>query len=360
MDSPLIQDISPESYRMPAEWDPHQATWLTWPRRESDSYRGEYYDPMLDGYCDLCQKISEAEAVHINVWDSAHQKEITDALNQRDVSLKDITFHPFQSYEPWCRDHGPIFVIRNDFGRNDFGHPKKMVLNWGYNAWGEKYPPYDLDNLIPEKVAQYRNIPSITTGMILEGGSIEVDGDGTLLTTESCLLNANRNPELNLEDIENRLKKFLGVQTILWLKEGVAGDDTDGHIDDLTRFVAPGKVVTILPKHETHPDYRILKANFERLQSFKDNRNRNLEIVSLPCPEPMIRDEVILPASYANFYICNRGVLVPTFRQKQTDAQAISILQECFPGKEVIGVDAYGIIWGLGSLHCLTQQEPNS
>lgn len=359
MQNNYSQDLNPESWRMPAEWVNHSATWITWPRRQSDSYGPEYYDPMLDGYCDLVRNVALAEELHINVWDDDHEQDVRKILQERKVPLSSIYFHHFKSYEPWCRDHGPIFVLKKDQPQSEEStSPGKMILNWEYNAWGEKYPPFDLDNEIPKRVAAFRNLPETSPGMILEGGSIEVDGQGTLLTTESCLLNPNRNPELSRSEIEQQLRKHLGVETILWLKEGVAGDDTDGHIDDLTRFTESGKVVSILPDQSSHPDYEVLRLNYELLKDFKDNQGRKLDVVKLPCPEPVIRDGVTLPASYANFYICNRGVLVPTFRQPQSDDAAIQILKDCFPGREVIGIDCFGIIWGLGSLHCLTQQEP--
>lgn len=362
-------NVDPGNYRMPAEWERHSATWITWPKQSSDSFNGDYYSPMLPGYCELIRQIAEGEEVHINFWDVDHEKEILSILNRQSVPIQNIFLHHHPSYEPWCRDHGPVFTkLKSELGAKAKAAaaadsrkeplPDKIILNWEYNAWGGKYPPYDLDNQIPQRIAQFRNLPCITPGMILEGGSIEVNGLGTVITTESCLLNPNRNPHLSKSEIESQLRRYLGVNEIIWLLDGVKGDDTDGHIDDLTRFVSANSVVTILPDSDQHPDYPTLNENYSRLKNYKNSEGKGLDISLLPCPDIMTLDGVTLPASYANFYICNRGVLVPTFQQPANDQRALSVLKEVFPQQEVIGIDSSKIIWGLGSFHCLTQQEP--
>ena len=205
-------NLDPRNYRMPAEWEKHSATWITWPKQSSDSFNGEYYPPMLPGYCELIRQIAEGEEVHINVWDADHEKEILSILSRQSVPIKNIYLHHHPSYEPWCRDHGPVFTklkseakAKADSRKESL--PDKIILNWEYNAWGGKYPPYDLDNQIPQRIAQVNNLPCLTPGMILEGGSIEVNGLGTVITTESCLLNPNRNPHLSKLEIESQLRR---------------------------------------------------------------------------------------------------------------------------------------------------------
>jgi agmatine deiminase len=231
-------------------------------------------------------------------------------------------------------------------------------VDWGYNAWGGKYPPFDLDDAVPQHVAKYRDLPLFSPGIVMEGGSIEVNGRGTVLTTEACLLNKNRNPDLSKEQIEEYLRDYLGVRNVLWLGDGIIGDDTDGHIDDLTRFVNPTTVVTVVEEDPQDENHEILQENLKRLRTLKDQDGRALRIVELPMPGKVEYEEQRLPASYANFYIANGMVLVPTYRNKTTDARALEILQREFPERKVIGVDSTELIWGLGSFHCISQQEP--
>jgi agmatine deiminase len=230
-------------------------------------------------------------------------------------------------------------------------------VDWDYNAWGGKYPPYDLDDAVPRHVAALRGLPLYSPGMILEGGSIEVNGAGTLLTTEACLLNPNRNPKLNRVQIEQQLRDYLGVRHILWLGDGIVGDDTDGHIDDIARFTDSQTVVTVVEEDPTDANYGLLQENLHRLRSMKDQDGNALRIVELPMPGVVEYDGQRLPASYANFYIANRCVLVPTYRHAN-DARALEVLRPLFPGREVIGIDSTELIWGLGSFHCISQQEP--
>ena len=334
-------------FRMPAEWEPHAATWLTWPRREGISFPG-IFDKIPPVIAAMVHAISTHEPVHINVWDEAMENEAKEALNAHDALNTQIHFHHFPAYEPWVRDHGPVFVV---------GQNERAVVDWEYNAWGSKYPPFELDNSIPEQVAKHRGLRRFKPKMILEGGSIEVNGHGTLLTTESCLLNPNRNPELNREQIEQRLRDFLGVQNILWLAGGISGDDTDGHIDDLTRFVNPTTVVTVVENNLNDANNAILLENLTRLRSMYTEDGQPLEIIELPMPAPVIRENERLPASYANFYITNGSVLVPVF-DDPNDAEATEILASLFPTRETVGINSCDLAWGLGSFHCLTQQEP--
>jgi agmatine deiminase len=336
---------------MPAEWEPHAGTWLTWPRTDGISFPGKY-DGVPSVYARLIEHLAVVEDVHINVWNAEMEEWVRDLLKKENTPLDGVHFHHFPAYEPWCRDHGPIFLVRSQGGKRE-----RAVVDWGYNAWGGKYPPFDLDDAIPQHVAKLRKLPLFSPGMILEGGSIEVNGNGTVLTTTSCLLNPNRNPSLDMKQIEQYLRDYLGVSQVLWLGEGIVGDDTDGHIDDLARFVNPNTIVTVVENDPSDANYGILQENLEMLLRMVDLKGRNFRIVELPMPKPVEHQGQRLPASYANFYIANGMVLVPTFRDKN-DLPALQILQEEFPNHKVIGIDSVELIWGLGSFHCITQQEP--
>ena len=328
-------------YRMPAEWEPHAATWLSWPRREGISFPGSF-DRVMPVLREMVAALVESEPVCINVGNGAHEAEVRAILKEIDPGR--ITFYRIPTNEPWCRDHGPIFLTRAV-------DPKLAVIDWDYNAWGNKYPPFDLDEVVPTRIAEVLKTPVFYPGMILEGGSIDVNGKGTLLTSESCLLNKNRNPQLNRDEIERRLRDFLGVRKILWLGPGIAGDDTDGHIDDLARFVSERTVVTVVEENCNDENFEPLQENLARV------REMNLEVITLPMPKRMEREGLRLPASYANFYIANTRVLVPIFAD-QADEIALSILRDLFPNRRVIGIDCRELIWGLGTFHCLTQQQP--
>jgi agmatine deiminase len=333
-------------YRMPAEWEPHEATWLSWPRREGISFPGSF-DRVMPTLRALVAALINSEQVCINVCNGAHEAEAMEVLRGLDHSR--ITFHRIPTNEPWCRDHGPIFLTRNK-------HPRLAIVDWDYNAWGGKYPPCDLDEVVPTRVGEILDVPVFYPRMILEGGSIDVNGAGALLTSESCLLNKNRNPNLSRKQIEERLRDFLGVREVLWLGDGIEGDDTDGHIDDLARFVSERAVVTVVDQNRDSPNYQPLQENLERLRAMKIDM-KPLEIFELPMPRRMMREDVVLPASYANFYIANTCVLLPTFVDPM-DEPARETLQKLFPDRKVIGVDCRELIWGLGTFHCLTQQQP--
>src|ERR1044071_7205418 len=314
-------------YRMPAEWEPHTATLLSWPRREGISFP-ESFDRVLPALRAMVEVLLESEQVCINVRYGAHEAEARSVLEG--LPMEQMTFYPVPTNERWCRDHGPIFLTRDR-------DPRLAVVDWDYNAWGNKYPPFDFDEVVPTRLAEILKLPVFYPHMILEGGSIDVNGRGALLTSESCLLNKNRNPNLSRDEIEQRLRDYLGVTDILWLGDGIAGDDTDGHIDDLTRFVSEGTVVTVVEQNRDDENYEPLQQNLARLSEMKIN-DRKLDIVTLPMPKKIARKGLRLPASYANFYIANTLVLVPTFADANDEA-ALSILGKCFADRRVVGID---------------------
>lgn len=349
--SPTTPLVPPRrlGYRMPAEWAPHWGTWMTWPSEQNDSFRGS--PPLiLKKLCELITQLARQERVFVNVWDEAMADQVRSYLTLPPELATAVSFHFHPSYEPWCRDHGPVFIVEPSSGQ-------KAIVDWGYNAWGGKYPPFDLDNKVPRHIAELRNLPRFEPNMILEGGSIEVNGSGLLLTTEQCLLHPNRNPELGRDDIETRIKDYLGVDEILWLGEGIAGDDTDGHIDDITRFVNPSTIVTVIEPDPTEVNYQPLQDNRKRLEAFRQQSRKDFQIIELPMPQPVFQEGIRLPASYANFYLANKIAIVPTY-DDPSDATALRILQELMPERKVIGINSRDLIWGLGSFHCLTQQEP--
>jgi agmatine deiminase len=338
-------------YRMPAEWETHLGTWLTWPRREGISFP-EKFDAVLPIFAQVIRHLVQVEQIDINVWNAENEAEAQEFLLEAQIPKEMVHFHHFPAYEPWCRDHGPIFLVRESHGKHE-----RAIVDWEYNAWGGKYPMFDLDDKIPQHVAALRGLPLFSPGIVLEGGAIDVNGRGTLLTTESCLLNRNRNPHLSQKEIAKFLRDYLGVRNVIWLNEGIVGDDTDGHVDDLARFVNPTTVVTSIEENLDDANHQALQENLLRLRMARDQDGRLLRIVKLPMPGFVEHQGQRLPASYANFYIANNIVLVPTFRSGN-DAVALEILQKEFPNRRVIGLDCTELIWGLGSLHCITQQEP--
>ena len=331
----------------PPEWAPHRATWLSWPHNQNTWPGG--IASIFDGYIQFINEISKHEQVCINVTDLEMEQHARQMLDQRNVGLGNVSFYQLPTNDAWCRDHGPCFMKHPDGG--------KLILDWDYNAWGEKYPPFDLDNAIPHSLSKTLHLERIKPGMVLEGGAVECNGAGTLLTTRSCLLNPNRNPDLSQRDIEQFLKKYFRVNQVLWLEHGIAGDDTDGHIDTICRFVNPKTVVTVVEDDPEDCNYEPLQENLKSLKAMKLPDGRNLEIIKLPMPGPKFYQSERLPASYANFYICNEAVLVPTYRDPQ-DQVALSTLTTVFRDRAVVGIDCLEIIRGLGGLHCLCMQEP--
>jgi agmatine deiminase len=336
-------------YAMPAEWAPHRGTWLSWPHKEA-SWPGKF-EPVPGIFAQMVQLLSAGEEVHINVRDAAMEAEAR-AVLRPGTRLDRVHFHHFPTNDAWCRDHGPIFVQRATPGGRE-----QAIVDWGYNAWGDKYPPYDLDDVIPTLVGREFGIPVFHPGIIMEGGSIDVNGEGTLLTTEACLLNPNRNPSLSRSQVEGYLRDYLGVRKILWLGDGIEGDDTDGHVDDLTRFVGPRTVVTVVEDDPADTNYEPLQENLKRLATMTDQDGRSLEVIPLPMPRRLEHEGQRLPASYANFYIGNAVVLLPTYDAKR-DGEVIATLQRLFPTRRVVGIDCTDLVWGLGAFHCVSQQWP--
>lgn len=337
---------------MPAEWAPHRGTWLSWPHKAASW--PDKFEPVPAIFAELVRHLAPHEEVHINVAGPDAEAKVRALLRDPGIPPGQVYFHHHPTNDAWCRDHGPIFVQREAAGKKE-----EAILDWGYNAWGNKYPPYDLDDVIPSRVGAEFGIPVFHPGIVMEGGSLDVNGAGTLITTEACLLNPNRNPHLDRKQIEQYLMDFLGVRHILWLGDGIVGDDTDGHVDDITRFTDPGTVVTVVEEDPSDENYRPLAENLERLQAMKDQDGRPFRIVTLPMPQPIYQGDQRLPASYANFYIANQVVLLPTYRSPG-DEIARETLQGLFPGRQVIGVDCTDLVWGLGAIHCVTQQWPST
>jgi agmatine deiminase len=337
-------------YRMPAEWEPHEATWLSWPHNRN-TWPGAF-EGIPETFVEFTRHLVTSERVRINVADRDMAEDVSRLLTRSGVALDRVSFHLNPTNDCWVRDHGPLYVLRN-------GGRERAIVNWGYNAWGGKYPPFDRDNAVPARVAAEFGEPLFEPEMILEGGSIEVNGRGLLITSEACLLNPNRNPSLSKSEIEERLRDYLGVTRILWLGEGIIGDDTDGHIDDMTRLVGPSTVVTTVEDDPADENHEPLRDNLRRLQTMTDESDRPLEIVTIPMPGPVYFDDQRLPASYANFLIANSVVLVPTYRHAN-DEVALATLQRVFPDRRVIGIDCTAMVWGLGAIHCATQQQPRT
>lgn len=339
-------------YRMPAEWEPHAATWLAWPHN-LNTWPGKFA-PIPAIYVEIVQALQPHEHVNICVNDAEAASIVRRQLAAAGIEPRRVTLYEFPTNDAWARDHGPIFLTRQKQTQTELA-----VIDWLFNSWGQKYGPWDLDDIIPQRIAAHFQLPLFEPGIVLEGGSIDVNGQGTLLTTEACLLNPNRNPSLSRGEIEGYLRSYLGVQKILWLGDGIVGDDTDGHIDDLARFVDPTTVVCVVEEDPADVNYKMLQENLLRLQKMTDHRNHPLRIVPLPMPSPIEYERHRLPASYANFYIANGVVLVPTYRCPN-DQRAMAILQELFPTRIAMGIDCTDLVWGLGAIHCITQQQPAS
>jgi agmatine deiminase len=338
----------PKGFHFPAEWAPHTATWLSWPHKE-ESWPGKI-GMIYSKYAEFIKVLTEGELVRINVVDEQMAAFAKEQLLAVGVDLTKVEFFEFPTNDAWCRDHGPAFLINSDT-------KEKVIVDWGYNAWGGKYPPFDLDDVIPTKIGERFGLPVYHPGIVMEGGSVDFNGAGTVLTTTACLLNENRNPHLTQQQIEEYLQNYYGIEQVLWLGDGIIGDDTDGHIDDITRFVNENTVVTVVEENPEDENYHILQENLETLKTMRLLNGKALNIIELPMPDPVVYDGQRLPASYANFYIGNAAVVVPTYRCDK-DAKALEILQQCFPDRKVVGIDSTDIIWGLGSFHCLSQQEP--
>ncbi len=332
------------SYRMAAEWEPHVATWLAWPHK-LESWPGKFESiPSL--YARLVRMLTRFEPVNI----LAGGEKVMSQAKSLVGDVPNVKLHDIPTNDAWTRDHGPTFLVGPP------GSPPALV-DWGYNAWGGKYPPFDLDNDVPRRIAEWSGRRRFTPGIILEGGAIDSNGAGTILTTEQCLLNPNRNPQLNRADMERYLADYLGAKKVLWLGEGIEGDDTDGHIDELARFVSPRTVVAALEDDPADSNYRPLRENFERLKRMTDQDGRPLDVIPLPMPRPIYYENQRLPACYCNFYMANGIAIVPQF-DDVADSRVLEILGSLLPGRQIIGLPARDLVWGLGAFHCITQQEP--
>jgi agmatine deiminase len=336
-------------YRFPAEWEPQAATWFSWPHNK-ETWPGKF-DPIPGVFTGIVKTLAAYQHVNINVVDDAMADDVRSRLLNAKVDTASFTLFKIPTNDSWCRDHGPAFVVNPD-------SPEPLaVIDWGYNAWGGKYPPYDLDDIVPSRVAELRNLPVFHPGIIMEGGAIDVNGKGCLLTSKSCLLNQNRNPAFTQAEIEEYLCEYYNVAKVLWVDEGIAGDDTDGHIDDSARFVGSNTIAAVVEKNPADENHAILEKNLTALKKMTDVQGNHFRIIELPMPAPLFFNGQRLPASYANFLIANDVVLVPTFRDPN-DGAAIEILQREFQDRTVLGIDCVDLAWGLGTLHCISQQEP--
>ncbi len=352
-------------YRMPAEWEPHAATWIAWPHNPEDW--PNKFQPIPWVYAEIVRHLSRVEDVHTLVNDLAAERRATAILKRGGANLARTHFHRWPTDRVWLRDSGPIFVKD--------ARGKKIITNWKFNAWA-KYPNWHNDDKIPHHVAKLYEMPEIQPEVpaagprkkphriVLEGGSIDVNGAGLLLTTEECLLSEvqQRNPGLGDEDatrkaLERAFRDYLGIAQTIWLNKGCAGDDTHGHVDDISRFVSEDTILTCVEPNTADENHLPLAENLDRLRSARDLSGKPLRIVELPMPAPVVFEGQRLPASYANFYIANGLVLVPTFNDPN-DRHALNIIASCFPTREVVGIHAVDLVWGLGTLHCLSQQEP--
>jgi agmatine deiminase len=342
-------------WRMPAEWDAHEATWLAWPHQRSD-WPGKF--PLIPWvYAEIARHLATSEYVHLIVADASAQKRAKTVLRKAGVDLARVRFFHVPTDRGWVRDCGPIFLVNKD---GDIAY-----THWQFNGWA-KYDNWRLDAAVPAILRAHLDMPVWQPELsgrrvVLEGGSIDVNGDGLLLTTEECLLSdvQQRNPGLTHADYEKVFADYLGVRKVLWLNLGIAGDDTHGHVDDLARFVNPHTIVVVSETNESDANYGPLRENWDRLQDMTDAAGKKLEVVKLPMPAPVVFDGQRLPASYANFYIATDKVIVPTFNDPN-DYVALGILRELFPGRTVVGIHAVDLVWGLGTLHCMTQQQPAS
>ncbi len=336
-------------YYFPAEFAQHQSTWLSWPHKEA-SWPGKIHT-IFPSYVAFIKTLVRFEEVNINVCDEAMKLSATLLLQDAGVDMSRVHFYIYPTNDAWCRDHGPAFLL------NKQDPNKKAIVDWNYNAWGNKYPPFDLDDVIPTKIGNALGLEVFHPGIIMEGGSVDFNGAGTVITSTACLLNPNRNPHLNQSQIEQYLMDYYGQEQVLWVDEGIVGDDTDGHIDDTVRFVNEDTVITVIEENRKDENYALLQHNLKQLKHMRLLNGKQLNIVEIPMPDDVIWEDQRLPASYANFYIANQQVIVPTYKCSKDD-EVLSSIQACFPGREVIGIDSTDIIWGLGSFHCLSQQEP--
>lgn len=331
---------------LPAEFETHAATWVAWPHN-AETWPGCMEQAELE-FAVLVRRLAESEPVRILVKDEGHAEEVRAKLRELPRRAA-VSLHCVPTDDAWLRDTGPSFVRDGNGGL--------VALDWSFNAWGGKYPPWERDDAVASRVAGIAETRCIRPGLVAEGGAFEVDGAGTLIATENTLIDPARNPGVAREELERRLGKLLGARQIIWLGAGIAGDDTDGHVDDVARFVAPGRVVCAREPDPADPNHEPLEDCRARLAAARDANGRALELIDLPMPSPLESGGERLPASYANFFIANRSVLVPVFGVPE-DREALDQLRAQFPGREIAEVPAATLVRGLGAVHCLTQQQP--
>ena len=333
-------------FRMPAEREPHRATWLSWPHNR-ETWPEDDLEVVEQTLAEAVRHLTRGEEVYVNVLDGEHARHVLRVVGE--PHARRVRCFPIETNDAWVRDHGPLFVFDE--------HGRPAALDYRFDAWGQKYPPWDADDRAGAAMALAANVPVVRRAWVLEGGALDVDGAGLLLTTEACLLEAGRNPGVTREDWEREFATYLGARKTLWLGDGIAGDDTDGHVDDVARFVAPGHVVTAAEPDPQDVNHAPLRDNLARLRRMTDLHGHPLRVDTLPMPAPVEARGQRLPASYLNFYVGNRVVLLPTFGDAR-DAAARDALQLLFPLREVVGIDCRRLVWGLGAFHCLTQQVP--
>lgn len=345
--------MSKTLYMMPAEWEKHTATWLAWPHNKED-WPGKF-EPIPWVFGEIVRQLTRHERVRVIVRNDKDKAQAQDVFERVGVNIKQVDFYTIPTDRIWMRDSGAIFV------KDKSG--KKFMLDWRFNAWA-KYPNHKKDDKVPaviEPYLPYKRVQPMHKGkrVVLEGGAIDVNGAGTLITTEECLLSKvqERNPGFTRRDYEEVFAKYLGIDHILWLGKGIVGDDTHGHVDDITRFVSKDTIVTVVEKNKKDSNHVLLADNLKRLKKARDSKGKPFTIAELPMPKPLIFEGQRLPASYANFLVANKLVLVPTFNDPN-DRVALSILAELMPKHEIVGIHSVDLVWGLGTIHCMSQQEP--
>ena len=346
----MLEGMIQGTFRMPAEWEPQEAVWLSWPHNKITW--GDDVDAIEGIYAKFSHALAPGQTVNILVADEEREQRARAALGNNGALSPKIRLLRIVNQDGWIRDYGPTFVIDNV--RRDVA-----MIKWTFNAWGNKYPDLLPDNAVPYAMQEYLKTRLHEPGIVLEGGSIEVNGSGTLLTSEQCLLNPNRNPSLDRAALENLLSLYLGTPRVLWLKDGIVGDDTDGHIDDLARFVNETTVVCAYEEDHNDVNYPMLRENFELLSQMRTVKGQQLGVVKLPMPAAVMDGEKRLPASYANFYIGNAAVVVPLFGC-DNDRRALDILRPYFPDRQIVGIDCTRMVYGFGTLHCGSQQQPKA
>jgi agmatine deiminase len=329
-------------YRMPAEWEKHDATWLSWPK-DPNTFPPSILPKVEAAYVKMVNALSLGEEVRILVDDEKAKSRAAPMLKK----AESFAFITLKTADVWVRDYGPTCVR----GRG------VALVKWRFNAWGYKYDDLLPDDEAGERLAAATGLRTFLPGIVLEGGSIDANGSGTLLTTEQCLLNPNRNPSMEKGGLEGVLKDYLGLTNVIWLNEGIEGDDTDGHVDDIARFVGRSTVLVASEKRGSDPNHRVLEEDLATLRKAKDERGRGLEVIEVPMPPRIDGPEGRLPASYLNFYVGNSAVVVPTFAA-DTDGVALKLIDQAFPTREVVGIDCRALVYGLGTLHCVSQQVP--